>query len=88
MSNRPSFLDAAKARRKGFAYDEFEIDQNIEHHWGRTLTEAASLLFSALTLTGNPTYLNAEYAKALGYDRLPLNPYLVFLTVFGLSSKI
>lgn len=87
MSTRPSFLDLAKARRKGFAYDEFEIGQDIEHHWGRTLTEAESFLFSSLTLSANPTYFNAEYAKRLGFERLPLNPYLAFLTVFGLSVE-
>lgn len=87
MSEKPTFPKHAQVRRKGLTYDEFELDRVIDHHWGRTIGETESVMFSTMTLNFNPTYFNVEYAKALGYDRMPLNPYLIYLTIFGLSVE-
>jgi itaconyl-CoA hydratase len=73
--------------RKGRFFGEFEVGQRFEHHWGRTLTESDSILFSTLTLSFNPVYFNAETARTAGHDRLVAHPNLVFLTVFGLSVE-
>ncbi|MFO1465513.1 MAG: MaoC family dehydratase [Steroidobacteraceae bacterium] len=77
----------ARLRAKGFWFEDFTVGRVFEHHWGRTLTQAENALFTTLTLHFNPIYTNIEYAKALGHDEMPLNPLLVFNTIFGLSVE-
>ena len=77
----------AVKRPKGNQFEDFSLGQIFEHHWGRTLNEGDNSLFSALTLSYNPHYFNAEYAKANGHRGIVLNANLVFLTVFGLSVE-
>ena len=72
---------------KGNQFEDFTVGQVFEHHWGRTLNEGDNSLFSTLTLSYNPHYFNAEYAKANGHPGVVLNANLVFLTVFGLSVE-
>jgi acyl dehydratase len=72
---------------KGNQYEDFRPGQVFRHHWGRTINEGDNSLFSSLTLSYNPLYFNAEYAKALGHGSIVVNPMLVFLTVFGLSVE-
>lgn len=85
MSN--DILMAAKQRKKGYNYEDFEVGKVFAHHWGRTLCQAENALFSTLTLHFNPTYTNREYAKAMGHKDTPINPLLIFNTVFGLSVQ-
>lgn len=80
-------FDRAKLRTKGGPYEAFEIGRACEHHWGRTFTQAENALFTTLTIHFNPTYYNVEYAKAMGHPDTPLNPLLVFTTLFGLSVE-
>ena len=82
-----TFLTKAKLRPKGHFYEEFELGQVFEHHWGRTLNESDNSLFSTLTNQANPLYFNAEFAKAHGHKGIVLNPMIVFGTVFGLSVE-
>jgi acyl dehydratase len=77
----------AVKRRKGHFYEEFTLGQVFEHHWGRTINEGDTSLFTTLTLSYNPLYFNAEYAKAHDHPGVVVNPMLVFLTVFGLSVE-
>jgi itaconyl-CoA hydratase len=79
----------ARARKlpKGNLFDDFAIGQVFQHHWGRTLNEGDNTLFSSLTLSYNPLYFNAPYARAHGHRKILINPMLVFLTVFGLSVE-
>ncbi|WP_043353731.1 MaoC family dehydratase [Cupriavidus basilensis] len=84
---KQEMIDRATLRTKGYWYEDFETGRVFEHHWGRTLSQAESAIFTSLTLHFNPLYTNAEYARALGHADTPLNPYLVFNTVFGLSVQ-
>jgi itaconyl-CoA hydratase len=79
----------SRARKlpKGNLYDDFGLGQVFQHHWGRTLSESDNTLFSTLTLSFNPLYFNAPYARAHGHSRVVINPMLVFLTAFGLSVE-
>jgi itaconyl-CoA hydratase len=79
----------AKARKlpKGNLFEDFELGRVFKHHWGRTLNEGDNTLFSTLTLSYNPLYFNAPYARAHGHEKIVVNPMLVFLTVFGLSVE-
>ncbi|MEA2679236.1 MAG: itaconyl-CoA hydratase, partial [Candidatus Binataceae bacterium] len=79
----------AKARKlpKGNLFEDFHVGRVFEHHWGRTLNDGDNTLFSTLTLSYNPLYFNAPYARAHGHRQIVVNPMLVFLTVFGLSVE-
>ena len=72
---------------RGRLYEEFEVGEEIIHHWGRTVTEADAIQFSHLTLSYNPLYFNVEYAKAHGHPGLVVNPHLVFNVILGLSVE-
>ncbi len=79
----------ARARKlpKGNLYEDFVPGRVFNHHWGRTLNEGDNTLFTTLTLSYNPLYFNAPYARAHGHPGIVVNPMLVFLTVFGLSVE-
>lgn len=77
----------ATVRRRGNSFGDFQPEQVFEHHWGRTLTEADNTLFTTLTLSFNPLYFNAEYARQQGHRDTVVNPILVFLTVVGMSVE-
>lgn len=72
---------------KGHWFEDFEIGQQLEHHWGRTLTDGDNALFSTATCNWNPMHLNVEYAKAHGHRDVVVNPMLVLCTVVGLSVE-
>ena len=57
------FRTRARLVPKGNRYEDFEVGRVFRHHWGRTITESESTLFSTLTLHFNPHYFNAEYAR-------------------------
>jgi itaconyl-CoA hydratase len=80
-------LARAKSREKGHWYEDFEPGQTFVHHWGRSFSQAENALFSSLTLHFNPQYTNLEFARAMGHPDTPINPLLVFNTVFGLSVQ-
>jgi acyl dehydratase len=73
--------------RKGRTADAFEVGQEFEHHWGRTVTDGDNALFTTLTQSYNPIYLNRDYAVRAGHRNIVVNPYLVFSIVFGMSVE-
>ncbi|MGM0583894.1 MAG: MaoC family dehydratase [Pseudomonadota bacterium] len=77
----------AKPWPRGNRFEDFAEGRDFAHHWGRTVTEADNTLFSILTLNYNPQYTNSEVARANGHPQTPVNPLLVFNTVFGLSVE-
>lgn len=81
------FRTRAKPWPKGHLFEDFTVGQIWNHHWGRTIAESDTLLFTTLTLSYNPLYVNREYAKAHGHPDLVVNPLLVFNTVLGLSVE-
>ncbi|CAN5416219.1 MaoC family dehydratase [soil metagenome] len=80
-------LARAKPREKGYWFEDFDIGRVFVHHWGRTVSQAENALFTTLTLHFNPQYTNIEFAKEMGHRDTPVNPLLVFNTVFGLSVQ-
>jgi acyl dehydratase len=77
----------ARTWRRGHCYEDFEPGRRFTHHWGRTVSESDNTLFSTLTLHYNPAYTNADYARAHGHPGTPVNPLLVFNTVFGMTVE-
>jgi len=80
-------ISRAKPREKGYWYEDFETGRVFVHHWGRTISQAENALFTTLTLHFNPQYTNVEFARSMGHRDTPVNPLLVFNTVFGLSVQ-
>jgi acyl dehydratase len=80
-------LTRFEPRPKGQSFEQFEVGQVFEHHWGRTLSEADNTFFTTATLAYNPIYYNAEYARALDYRGTVVNPMLVLCTAVGLSVE-
>ena len=74
----------SKLRARGNRYEDFSVGQRFVHHWGRTVTESDSVLFSTLTLHYNPHYTNAAYAAAHGHPATPVNP----LTCTGVCRSV
>ena len=89
MTAPSSGFDPATARaiHKGHSFDDFEVGQVFEHHWGRTINAGDNSLFSTVTMHFNPLYTNAEYARALGHPDVLVNPMLVLSTAVGLSVE-
>lgn len=83
----PDVLKQAVPWPKGRLFEDFHVGQRFQHHWGRTVTEADTVLFSTLTLSFNPLYFNRPYALALGHPDIVVNPQLVFNITLGLSVQ-
>src|SRR5262245_13217088 len=85
----PPAFDPETARPvlKGHSFDDFEVGQVFEHHWGRTFNAGDNSLFSTVVMHFNPLYTNAEYARALGHPDVLVNPMLVLSTAVGLSVE-
>ena len=81
------FRGRAKLWPKGRLYEDFQVGEVKIHHWGRTICEADTVLFTTLTLSYNPLYSNRAYAQAHGHPDIVVNPLLVFNTVLGLSVE-
>lgn len=87
MTDVAELKASAVLRPRGRLYEEFEIGEEIHHHWGRTITEADAIQFAHLTLSYNPLYFNREYAKAHGHPDLVVCPHLVFNVILGLTVE-
>ena len=81
------FRGRARLKPKGRLYEDFEVGEARTHHWGRTISESDTLLFTTLTLSFNPLYSNREFAKAHGHPDIVVNPLLVFNVILGLSVE-
>jgi acyl dehydratase len=78
---------AAVFRGKGRLFEDFDVGQTFDHHWGRTILESDAVLFTTLTLSFNPLYFNRTYARAHGHPDIVVNPQLVFNVILGLSVE-
>jgi len=80
-------LDSFPVMIKGNKYDDFTLDQELIHHWGRTLTQADNVAFSTAMCAWLPLFLNVEYARTQGHPHEVVNPMLVLCTAVGLSVE-
>ncbi len=69
----------------GNYFEDFSLDQLIQHPIPRTLNEGDAALYVALTGDRYPLHCDAEFARKLGYHRETINDLLVFHTIFGKS---
>lgn len=87
MIDLTNFLAKAKTWPKGHGFNDMHVGQKFVHHWGRTLTQSDNIWFSSATLNFNPRFLNREFASQTAEREIIINPFLVFLTVFGMSVE-
>ncbi len=79
--------DAAGAGKAtaGNYFEDFTTGLEIDHAVPRTITEGDQALYIALTADRYPLHCDAEFARALGFERETVNDLLVFHTIFGKS---
>ncbi|WP_454743573.1 MaoC family dehydratase [Cupriavidus necator] len=69
--------------RKGNFFEDFHLGQVLQHGTPRTVTDADSSLYIALTGARHPAHSALTAAKLLGYSQRPLDDLLVFNIAFG-----
>lgn len=67
----------------GNFFEDFSIGQVIAHAVPRTVTDGDRALYTALYGTRCAVQSSDEFARAIGYERSPLDDMLVFHVVFG-----
>ncbi len=69
----------------GRFFEDFTLNEEIHHALPRTLTEGDAALYQSLTGSRFALQSSETFARAAGYDRIPLDDILVFNVVFGKS---
>ena len=67
----------------GWFFEDFRLGETLRHATPRTLTAGDQSLYTALYGGRHALYSSADFARACGLDPAPLDPLLVFHTVFG-----
>ncbi len=69
----------------GRFFEDFGLGETIAHGPPRTVTEGDQSLYTALYGSRFTVQASTPAARAIGYERAPLDDLLVFHCVFGLS---
>ncbi|HSV29980.1 MAG TPA: hypothetical protein VLL76_10490, partial [Candidatus Omnitrophota bacterium] len=67
----------------GNFFEDFRLGQEIRHATPRTVTEGDVALYTALYGPRFAVNSSAEFAKAIGFPRAPLDDFAAFHVVFG-----
>jgi len=70
-------------KKTGNFLEDFRLGQVFRHKGGRTVTEGLSAHFTDFSFTANPLHKNLRYARAYGYEALPIPPGLVMAVAFS-----
>lgn len=69
----------------GRFFEDFELEQRINHASPRTITEGDVALYHALTGNRFTLQTSNQFARHVGYHAAPVDDLFVFNAVFGLS---
>jgi acyl dehydratase len=69
----------------GRYYDEFDLNEIIDHPLGKTIFESDNNLFSLLTMNHHPVHLDANYADQNQHGKILVVGTLVFSLAVGLT---
>ena len=69
----------------GNVFEDFEVDQEIQHPLGRTLTSTDNTWFTLLTVNPNPIHFDHAYAAKTEWGKPLVNSALTLAVVTGLS---
>lgn len=67
----------------GRYFEDFKLNEVIQHATPRTITTGDSALYIALTGERNPLHCSAPFAHSLGYPSTPVDDLLAFHIAFG-----
>lgn len=67
----------------GNYFEDFHVGRELVHATPLTVSEGDIALYRALTGSRHAMFSSAEFARANGFDRMPLDPLLAFHVVFG-----
>ena len=67
----------------GNYFEDFSVGQEIVHATPRTVTDGDVAMYTALYGGRFAVHSSAPFAQALGFERTPVDPMLVFHIVFG-----
>ncbi|GAA1856568.1 MaoC family dehydratase [Myceligenerans crystallogenes] len=71
---------------RGRYFDELEPGDRYLHRPGRTATEADDVLFTTLTMNGQPLHLDAAWAATQPFGQRLVNSLWTLSTLVGLST--
>ena len=69
----------------GNFYEDFEIDQIINHSLSKTIFESDNNIFSLLTMNHHPIHINFDYASHQQHGKILVVGTLVFSLAVGLT---
>ena len=75
--------EAMSKSSQGRFFEDFRIDEDIIHPVPRTLSEADSALYLALTGSRFSLFCSRPFARSLGFADIPMDNLLVFHIAFG-----
>lgn len=67
----------------GRFFEDFKLNEVIQHATPRTLTAGDASLYIALTGSRNPVHCSEPFAQSLGYKTTPIDDLLTFHIAFG-----
>ncbi|MGB7815891.1 MAG: MaoC family dehydratase [Methylotenera sp.] len=67
----------------GRFFEDFTLNEVIQHATPRTITAGDCALYIALTGSRNPLHCSEPFAKSLGYKTTPIDDLLAFHIAFG-----
>ena len=71
--------------QRGLWFDELEEGVVYEHRPGRTMTETDNVLFTTLTMNGQPLHLDRAYSETTEFGEPLMNSMHTLATMVGLS---
>jgi 2-methylfumaryl-CoA hydratase len=80
-------LKDVRAPQYGRYLEAFEPGQVFAHPRGYTFDRGAAIAFARTFMQANPLYLNADYARAHGFEDLLVSPQQVFNVVLSLGVQ-
>lgn len=69
----------------GNYYEDFVINDTIEHSLSKTIFESDNNLFSLLTMNHHPVHLNLNYAETHQHEQILVVGTLVFSLIVGIT---
>ncbi|WP_047534103.1 MaoC family dehydratase [Methylotenera sp. N17] len=67
----------------GRYFEDFTLNEVIQHATPRTITQGDTALYIALTGERNPLFCSEPFAQSLGYKTMPVDDLLAFHIAFG-----
>ncbi len=69
----------------GLYFEQFAVDQVIEHELRRTVTEADNTFFSVMTMNPQPLHLDAEFSANTEFGQRLVNSLFTLGLMIGLT---